>query len=99
MRTRRGAAIAACLALSTGLAGVLTAPAVAHEGHEHPENPEFKALIFSETAGFVHDSVPEAKAMWDELGAAGGFEVVQATDSTLFTDRSEERRVGKECPV
>ncbi|KZM33815.1 ThuA domain-containing protein [Oerskovia enterophila] len=86
MRTRRGAAIAACLALSTGLAGVLTAPAVAHEGHEHPENPEFKALIFSETAGFVHDSVPEAKAMWDELAAAGGFEVVQATDSTLFTD-------------
>ena len=48
--------------------------------------PRFRALVFSETAGFVHDSVPEARQLWTELAAQHDFEVVQAQDSTPFTD-------------
>jgi len=48
--------------------------------------PRFRALVFSETAGFVHDSVPEARQLWTELAAQNNFEVVQAQDSTPFTD-------------
>lgn len=83
---RRGVAAVAGLAITTGLVAGAGLTAQAHPGHEHAEGPEFRALIFSETAGFVHDSVPEARAMWDELAAEHGFEAVQATDSTAFTD-------------
>jgi len=69
-----------------------TVPAQAHEGHTHPSSDTasavapFKALIFSETAGFVHPSMAAARQVWTDLAAENGFEVVQATDSSLFTD-------------
>jgi len=66
--------------LTSTLALMFAAPASAQD------EPRFRALVFSETAGFVHDSVPEAKAMWDELGAAHDFDVVQSADSSVFND-------------
>ncbi|KQZ10949.1 hypothetical protein ASD23_02055 [Agromyces sp. Root1464] len=81
---RKTPVLATGLAMAAALTVGLVSPASAHPGHE--AEPEFRALVFSETAGFVHDSVAEAKAMWDELAAANHFEVVQATDSSLFTD-------------
>ncbi|RIJ70185.1 PKD domain-containing protein, partial [Nakamurella silvestris] len=78
--------------LAAALMVTPTIPAQAHEGHSHPTEDTatavapFKALIFSETAGFVHPSMAAARQVWTELAADNGFEVVQATDSSLFTD-------------
>ncbi|MCD2443240.1 ThuA domain-containing protein [Agromyces sp. SYSU K20354] len=85
MKTKRTTPVLAIgLAVATALGAGIASPASAHPGHD--AEPEFRALVFSETAGFVHDSVAEAKAMWDEVAAANHFEVVQATDSALFTE-------------
>lgn len=97
-RSRRASAIAIGVTTTLLVGGLFAPPASAHDGHDHPADPPasppaaaaepgFRALIFSETAGFVHDSVAEAKAMWDDLAAANDFEVVQATESgPYFTD-------------
>ncbi|HVK24026.1 MAG TPA: ThuA domain-containing protein [Actinokineospora sp.] len=76
--------LARLCALLTALV-VLVPPgaAAAHPGHgEH----RFRALLFTKTAGFVHDSIPEAIAMVGRLGVDHDFDVVQTTDATQFTD-------------
>ncbi len=44
----------------------------------------FRALLFSRTAGFRHDSIPAAIAALTELQDAGGFAVEATEDPTVF---------------
>ncbi|GGS24458.1 hypothetical protein GCM10010171_17030 [Actinokineospora fastidiosa] len=71
----------AALAFATGLSGlVLTAaPASAHGAH---------VLVFSKTAGFRHDSIPDGVAAITELGAENGIEVEATEDAAAFTDEN-----------
>ncbi|MGH3339726.1 MAG: ThuA domain-containing protein, partial [Propionibacteriaceae bacterium] len=48
--------------------------------------PLERALVFSETAGFRHDSIPAGIAAIQELGAANGFAVDATEDSSQFND-------------
>ncbi|MFZ4574108.1 MAG: ThuA domain-containing protein [Phycisphaerales bacterium] len=45
-------------------------------------------MVFSKTAGFRHDSIPDGIAMIKALGDSNGFEVVATEDSGLFTDEN-----------
>jgi arylsulfatase A-like enzyme/glucose/arabinose dehydrogenase len=45
----------------------------------------FDVLVFSETAGFRHDSIDEGLAAIQALGAANNFSVVHTEDSAFFT--------------
>ncbi|MCX4671419.1 ThuA domain-containing protein [Streptomyces sp. NBC_01381] len=44
-----------------------------------------KVLVFSKTAGFRHDSIPDGIAAVKELGAANGFTVDATEDAGAFT--------------
>ncbi|WP_125262972.1 ThuA domain-containing protein [Streptomyces alboflavus] len=48
--------------------------------------PAFRALLFTEAVGYVHDSIPAGIQMVKEQAAAHDFEVVQTDDSTVFDD-------------
>jgi cytochrome c len=64
--------------------GVLGAPfsRIAEAANE----PRFAVLVFSKTAGFRHDSIPQGIAAIKALGAAHGFAVDSTEDATRFTD-------------
>jgi glucose/arabinose dehydrogenase len=47
--------------------------------------PDFRALLFTKTTGYRHDSIPAGVAMFQEQAAANNFEVVHTEDSNLFT--------------
>ena len=51
-----------------------------------PDDPQarFRVLVFSETAGFRHDSIDEAHAAIDELGEENDFQVDHTEDSSIF---------------
>jgi cytochrome c len=70
-----GAAIAASMASAPAAA----APAAA-------DDAPFKALVFSKTTGFRHDSIPDGIAAIQKLGQEHGFAVDATEDDTLFTD-------------
>lgn len=55
------------------------------------EEPMPKILVFTKTAGFRHDSIPEGIQMFRELGAENGFEVEATEDSSWFSDERLER--------
>lgn len=46
----------------------------------------FKVLVFSKTAGFRHDSIPDGIAAIKKLGEKHGFGVEATEDSALFTN-------------
>lgn len=46
---------------------------------------EYKVLVFSKTAGFRHDSIPDGIQAVQELGAASGFAVDSTEDAATFT--------------
>src|SRR6266404_1812196 len=50
------------------------------------QTPAFKALVFSATAGFRHDSIPNGIALIQMLGATNNFAVDTTEDATWFTD-------------
>src|SRR6266436_5455384 len=50
------------------------------------QTPAFKALVFSATAGFRHDSIPNGIALIQALAATNNFAVDATEDATLFTD-------------
>lgn len=45
-----------------------------------------KILVFSKTAGFYHNSIPDGVAALQKLGAENGFEVDTTTDASLFNE-------------
>jgi cytochrome c len=48
--------------------------------------PQLKILVFSKTAGFRHDSIPDGIAMIQQLGSENHFAVDASEDSSLFSD-------------
>ena len=46
----------------------------------------YKVLIFSATAGFRHDSIPNGIAAIQALGSTNGFAVDATEDATAFSD-------------
>lgn len=44
----------------------------------------FRVLVFSKTAGYRHDSIPDGLAAIRALGTSNGFEVEATEDSTVF---------------
>ena len=48
--------------------------------------PAFKALVFSRTTGFRHDSIPDGVAAIQKLGVDHDFSVAATEDAALFTD-------------
>lgn len=67
----------------TVLLGLLpVAPAPAQEA------PEFRALVFSKTNGFRHESIEAGNASIERLGAENDFTVDVTEDSAVFTDEN-----------
>jgi len=59
------------------------------ESAEPPPPSQFRALVFSKTAGFRHrDSIPPAIAAIRQLGQANNFAVTATEDAAAFTDAS-----------
>ncbi|MGW2712860.1 ThuA domain-containing protein [Streptomyces sp. NPDC001356] len=83
MRTVTAVATAALLL------GCAAAPAASH-GADGTDGTK-RVLVFSKTAGFRHDSIPEGVAAVRQLGASGGFTVDATEDAGAFT-RSTLRR-------
>nr|WP_069812931.1 ThuA domain-containing protein [Streptomyces sp. TP-A0874] len=67
-----------------GLSGAGTAGAAARPDRG-PAAEEKNVLVFSKTAGFRHDSIPDGIAAIGELGAEHGFGVYATEDATAFT--------------
>lgn len=74
---RRRSVLSGLAALTIGLA--LAIPGV--PGHAAPA---FRALVFSETAGYRHDSIAAGLTMFNQLAAQNNFEVVASEDSTVL---------------
>ncbi|MEO3926844.1 ThuA domain-containing protein [Micromonosporaceae bacterium B7E4] len=47
--------------------------------------PAFRALLFSKTTGYRHDSIPAGISMFQQQAAANNFELVHSEDSNVFT--------------
>jgi type 1 glutamine amidotransferase len=85
--TRRTIATASALLLGLGAAGSIACSS-------DPEaNPRSKAqvLVFSKTAGFVHDSIPAGIAAIRSLGRSNGFLVTATEDAKAFTAKGLRR--------
>jgi len=63
----------------TGMSGSITVA-------DAPANTLSKVLVFSKTAGFRHDSIPQGIAAIQALGTANGFTVDATEDAAQFTD-------------
>ena len=63
----------------TGMSGSITVA-------DAPANTLAKVLVFSKTAGFRHDSIPQGIAAIQALGTANGFTVDATEDAAQFTD-------------
>ncbi|MGH2678217.1 MAG: ThuA domain-containing protein [Actinomycetota bacterium] len=48
--------------------------------------PGYRALVFTKTAGFRHDSIEEAVAALQTLASERGFEITHTEDAAAFTD-------------
>ncbi|WP_082801624.1 ThuA domain-containing protein [Herbidospora cretacea] len=69
-------ALLGAVLLGSALSAVPTAASAA---------PLTKVLVFSKTAGFRHDSIPNGITAIQQLGAAGGFTVTATEDAAQFT--------------
>ncbi|MGC0336537.1 ThuA domain-containing protein [Streptomyces sp. SLBN-8D4] len=67
------------------LLGCVSQPAVSHSTDTE------RVLVFSKTAGFRHDSIPEGIAAVKQLGESGGFTVDATEDASAFTPRNLRR--------
>ncbi|GAA1884391.1 ThuA domain-containing protein [Asanoa iriomotensis] len=76
MRRRRPVLSLLTIAATLLGLGIVQAPAQAA--------PAFRALVFSETAGYRHDSIAAGVTMFNQLAAANNFEVVFSEDSTVL---------------
>jgi type 1 glutamine amidotransferase len=61
------------------LLGCVAVPAASHAAQAK------RVLVFSKTAGFRHDSIPDGIAAIEQLGTSGGFTVDATEDAGAFT--------------
>lgn len=83
VNARRRTAAGALLGLLGGLAMLVLLPAGDAAGQS--ANPSFAVLVFSKTAAFRHDSIPDGIAAIRALGAKHGFSVDTTEDAGRFT--------------
>jgi type 1 glutamine amidotransferase len=77
--------------LSTAVAGAaLLLGCVSEPASSQPADTS-RVLVFSKTAGFRHDSIPEGVAAVRQLGESGGFTVDATEDAGAFTARNLRR--------
>ncbi|MFF8970731.1 ThuA domain-containing protein [Streptomyces sp. NPDC014995] len=69
------------------LLGCVSGPAVSHA----PSPREERVLVFTKTAGFRHDSIPDGIAAVEQLGETGGFTVDATEDAGAFTPSNLRR--------
>ena len=84
-RLSRRVVLTAALAgwrLGPGLIGRRVGALVAAQ----PPAARYRVLVFSRTAGFRHDSIPDAIAAVRALGDQNGFLVDATEDPSVFTD-------------
>ncbi|WP_405469190.1 ThuA domain-containing protein [Streptomyces canus] len=67
------------------LLGCVSEPAASHSADAE------RVLVFSKTAGFRHDSIPDGVAAVKQLGETGGFTVDATEDANAFTPRNLRR--------
>ncbi|MFI6333932.1 ThuA domain-containing protein [Streptomyces sp. NPDC050535] len=77
---RAPARVMTSAAAAAVLIGCVSGPA-ASKGADGP-----RVLVFSKTAGFRHDSIPEGITALRELGTAGGFTVDATENARAFTN-------------
>ncbi|GGL80363.1 hypothetical protein GCM10010129_24960 [Streptomyces fumigatiscleroticus] len=70
------------------LLGAVGGPAVSQDSSGRDGR---RVLVFSKTAGFRHDSIPEGIAAVRQLGASGGFTADATEDAGAFTARNLAR--------
>ena len=86
-RLRRVARLGRPLAVATVAAAVTASMAsTAGAAAAQEADPAFKALVFSKTTGFRHDSIPDGIAAIQKLGQEHNFSVDTTEDSSVFTD-------------
>ncbi|MFB7334358.1 DUF1080 domain-containing protein [Streptomyces adustus] len=68
------------------LLGCMTAPA-----QSDPAHGAKRVLVFSKTAGFRHDSIPQGIEAVQQLGRANGFTVDTTEDAAAFTGKNLSR--------
>ena len=84
-RLRRRVVFAAALA-GVGLGPGRLGPRGGASADALPEAASYRVLVFSRTAGFRHDSIPDAIAAVRALGDQNGFLVDATEDPSVFTD-------------
>src|SRR5260370_19913235 len=84
-RLRRGVVFTAVLA-GIGLGPGLLGPRGGASADAQPVAASYRVLVFSRTAGFRHDSIPDAIAAVRRLGDQNGFLVDATEDPSVFTD-------------
>ncbi|MFF9898290.1 ThuA domain-containing protein [Streptomyces longispororuber] len=91
MRAR--ARLAAATAAATLLIGCASGPASSDPGPDRsgPGKDGGRVLVFSKTAGFRHDSIPDGIAAVKALGAAHGFSVDATENAAAFTRKNLAR--------
>lgn len=90
---RASARITLATATAALLIGCVSGPAASKPSKPDASGPAAgeKVLVFSKTAGFRHDSIPEGIAAIKELGAANGFTVDATEDAKAFTAKNLAR--------
>jgi len=78
---RTSARVMTSAAVAALLIGCVSGPAAS----KGSSSDETRVLVFSKTAGFRHDSIPDGVAAIRELGATGGFAVDATEDASAFT--------------
>ncbi|MEV5343526.1 ThuA domain-containing protein [Streptomyces sp. NPDC052676] len=82
------------LAVTAGallLGGVVAQPAVSAGERDGGDRDGRRVLVFSKTAGFRHDSIPDGVAAVRALGERGGFTVDATEDAGAFTPANLRR--------
>jgi cytochrome c len=79
----RRAVLAAAIA---GLGSALVSPAAGVAAGADQAATRYRVLVFSRTADYRHDSIPDAIAAVRSLGDANGFLVNATEDAGVFTD-------------
>src|SRR2546429_8640463 len=86
MIRRRMAGSRLLAALTVALIGLSTGPAVAAAIAAPVNDLPFRALVFSKTAAFRHDSIPDGIAAIQQLGQQHNFTVDATEDAAAFND-------------
>src|SRR5216684_6231848 len=84
-RLSRRVVLSAAIA-GLGLGPGLLDPRVGAAADAQPAAARYRVLVFSRTAGFRHDSIPDAIAAVLARGDQNGFLVDATEDQTVFTD-------------